>query len=329
MSYPKENIITETSHFDVFISYSRKDSDFVKKIVDKLEESGLTVWFDQNNIDVGDQFKRHITEGLSKSALMLFIASSSSNNNSSWTSKEIGFANYKRIPIIPVRIDESQYSDDVLFDLVNIDHIFLTNDNFDEGMSLIVKSINQKINKTDCGINIGDKSKIDCSRDTVESKAYFKRLLPITIAVLLVAGLCILFLWRNKTDEEKQEISIEQIKLSGEKSQKKDPIVENFDSIDPITLPIPKPDPAPAPPVIDLDAQYAKATTISDFVALANKKYIKAYAPLAELYLKEREWDKAYLYAKKAIVCKSNTELANSVLESLEISGYRPTENNN
>lgn len=42
--------------YDLFISYSRKDTDVVKSIVTKLQTHGFTVWIDENGVESGDAF---------------------------------------------------------------------------------------------------------------------------------------------------------------------------------------------------------------------------------------------------------------------------------
>ena len=39
--------------YDVFISYSRKDSEIVKKCADELGKAGYSVWMDKDGIRIG------------------------------------------------------------------------------------------------------------------------------------------------------------------------------------------------------------------------------------------------------------------------------------
>lgn len=70
------------------------------------------------------------------------------------------------------------------------------------------------------------------------------------------------------------------------------------------------------------DDLFAKATTLEDFRLLANKGYKKAYAPLAEQYLKKREYDSAHQWAVKAVNAKVGLEKARKVIEILSSYGY-------
>ncbi|MCF0185509.1 MAG: toll/interleukin-1 receptor domain-containing protein [Bacteroidaceae bacterium] len=49
---------------DVFISYSRSDSQIAQELYDKLTQLGLRVWFDRNDITSGGNFLSEIKEGI-------------------------------------------------------------------------------------------------------------------------------------------------------------------------------------------------------------------------------------------------------------------------
>lgn len=125
--------------YDIFISYSRKDSDIVLKYVDFLEQQGFKVWIDRNGIYSGEAFKSVITKAIIESNIFLFFSSASSNT-SPWVEKEIGVAVYKNKHIIPIKIDNSEYSNEVLLDLVNLDFIVHKND-MTMGCNMLVRSI--------------------------------------------------------------------------------------------------------------------------------------------------------------------------------------------
>lgn len=62
--------------FNVFISYSRSDSDFARKLNDNLQIQGMITWFDQENIDTGTDFQQEIYKGIENSENFLFIPNS-------------------------------------------------------------------------------------------------------------------------------------------------------------------------------------------------------------------------------------------------------------
>ncbi len=124
---------------DIFISYSRKDSEIVHRIVSELEQEGFDLWIDRDGIESGDAFKHVIVNALSTCKVVVFFASEASNA-SSWTEKEINVAIEEKLPIIPIRLDDSKYSPGVRLDLAGLDYIDMTVPEKREGMLTRLKS---------------------------------------------------------------------------------------------------------------------------------------------------------------------------------------------
>jgi WD40 repeat protein len=66
------------SSLEVFISYSRTDSDFARKLNEALQLQGKTTWFDQESIPPGSDFQQEIYRGIECSDNFLFIISPNS-----------------------------------------------------------------------------------------------------------------------------------------------------------------------------------------------------------------------------------------------------------
>ena len=76
---------------DVFISYSRSDSDFARKLNDRLQQQGKRTWFDQESIASGADFQQEIHRGIETSDHFLFVLSPSSVN-SPYCADEVEYA---------------------------------------------------------------------------------------------------------------------------------------------------------------------------------------------------------------------------------------------
>lgn len=62
--------------WDVFVSHASEDKvSFVRPLVDALRESGLTVWYDEATLRVGDGLRRSIEKGLAKSQYGVVVIS--------------------------------------------------------------------------------------------------------------------------------------------------------------------------------------------------------------------------------------------------------------
>lgn len=131
--------------YDVFISYSRHDTNVVNEFVERLEREGFSVWIDRDGIESGDVFKRIILQAIKNSAVVLFFSSQYSNQ-SSWTAKEIGVAMKYQKTVIPILLDSSNFNEEVEFDLINLDFIEYQDASL-KGMMMdrLVKSLKAKI----------------------------------------------------------------------------------------------------------------------------------------------------------------------------------------
>lgn len=129
------------SKYSFFISYSRYDSEIADDLVAKLENRGFKVWIDRTGIESGDAFKKKIVSAIQDSDTVLFISSIHSNS-SSWTAKEIGVAIYEGKKIVPIKIDNTRYNSEILFDLINLDYIdFVKYNSIDDIVARLLSSL--------------------------------------------------------------------------------------------------------------------------------------------------------------------------------------------
>ena len=89
---------------EIFISYSRKDGDFARKLNLALQEAGKTVWFDQESIATGVDFEAELYKGIDGADNFVFILSPDSVR-SEYCESEVRYAesHCKRILTILAR----------------------------------------------------------------------------------------------------------------------------------------------------------------------------------------------------------------------------------
>jgi len=87
---------------DVFISYSRTDSGFARKLNDALQRHGKRTWFDQESIASGADFQQEIYKGIEVSHHFLFVISPASIR-SAYCAAEVGYAASLHKRIVTVR----------------------------------------------------------------------------------------------------------------------------------------------------------------------------------------------------------------------------------
>ena len=94
---------------DVFVSYSRANSDFARKLNDALQTQGKITWFDQESIASGTDFQQEIYRGIKACDNFLFILSPRSVN-SPYCADEVEYAaslNKRFVTVLHRQIDTS------------------------------------------------------------------------------------------------------------------------------------------------------------------------------------------------------------------------------
>lgn len=131
--------------YDIFISYSRKNKSQVDKIVDTLKFKGYSVWIDIDGIESGEAFRKTIVEAIENSSIMIFFSSDASNK-SKWTTKEISLGVAYNKHIIPIKLDTAPYSKSIIFDLIDLDYIDMSEDRLvDASIQKLIRTLISKI----------------------------------------------------------------------------------------------------------------------------------------------------------------------------------------
>lgn len=76
----KKKFDTVERGVDVFISYSRSDSEIAEELYKRLSEQGKKVWFDKNNISTGGNFRNEIKDGIQNARYFVPILSKNVEN---------------------------------------------------------------------------------------------------------------------------------------------------------------------------------------------------------------------------------------------------------
>ena len=64
-----------SSDFDLFLAYAKEDKPFITHLVEYVTHAGLKVWWDEEQISIGDQIGEKIEQGLQKSRFVLLCLS--------------------------------------------------------------------------------------------------------------------------------------------------------------------------------------------------------------------------------------------------------------
>jgi predicted nucleotide-binding protein len=126
-----------------FVSYSRKDVQRVLKIVDKLQQNGIEVWIDSQNLSVGSSWKSEIAKGLNQSnGIIVFFSEFSLQ--SAWVLEEIESALKQGINIFPILIQGISYND-IPSRLAHIQFLDMRDPSLDvQSIQRLVKALKQR-----------------------------------------------------------------------------------------------------------------------------------------------------------------------------------------
>ena len=167
--------------YDIFVSYSRKDSGIVLPIVERLKAEGYRCWMDVSGIESGDAFKQVIVDAIKTAGVILFFSSANANK-SGYTVKEINVAVELCKVIIPVKLDDAPYADSIMFDLSGLDFVVYSDG---EDIARLQKTLKARLRqKASDGALLGSFSSI--SRLPMESACDIRqKSMPYDRSVLL------------------------------------------------------------------------------------------------------------------------------------------------
>jgi hypothetical protein len=120
----------------IFISYSRKDIDFVRRLAGDLEKAGYNVWWDLTDLRGGDDWPRVIPAAIEESQFVIVVLSPNSVV-SDWVEKEYMQAISLRKKIIPIMLTQTR----VPFALNTINYIDFTNEEYGTSLSKLLSAL--------------------------------------------------------------------------------------------------------------------------------------------------------------------------------------------
>ena len=98
--------MAQEKKYDVFISYSRKDSAIADEICKAFDQVGITYFIDREEIKIEKDYIEKIANGIDNSKIVLFLASTTSYT-SKYVNIELQYAFDKEVLILPYQIDNA------------------------------------------------------------------------------------------------------------------------------------------------------------------------------------------------------------------------------
>lgn len=218
---------------NVFVSYSHKDLEFAKKLVNWLEGKGYKVWMDKRRILPGANYLESIADGIGKADAFIPLLSAESVS-SKWVAREIIFALEHDRNIIPVLVQFAELPDGLKFAITGLHHVDFTegeqNINPWEALDNALKSTAKKGDSDTSNENAGRLTKdqeanLQHLLDYIDSQKKKSNLLMGGIAVILailIANVGFLLL-KEKPDEIATRTTERDTKIVAETAKQEEP----------------------------------------------------------------------------------------------------------
>jgi len=110
---------------EIFISYSRKDSESVNTIINRLQKDGISsssFFFDQDNIDGAGVFPTVIANAIKECKLLIFFVSKTSSE-STWVKNEVFYALKNNKAVLPIFLEHVELEGELDISLSRIQQI--------------------------------------------------------------------------------------------------------------------------------------------------------------------------------------------------------------
>ncbi|MCA9908548.1 MAG: toll/interleukin-1 receptor domain-containing protein, partial [Anaerolineae bacterium] len=117
----------------IFISYSRRDTDYARKLAESLRDHGFDIWFDEH-IEYGANWEMAIFRAIDACAVLVVLMSPDSAA-SEWVQREVAYAERRKKPIYPLLLEGEEFPRFVLTQYVDVTSHDLPKEDFYDNLS--------------------------------------------------------------------------------------------------------------------------------------------------------------------------------------------------
>ena len=190
---------------DVFISYPSARNEIATAMCDALEKNGITCWIAPRDILPGITYADALIQAIDSSKVMVLVYSSETNT-SPHILREVERAVHNNIPIIPVRVDNSDPSNAMQYYISTPHWLDAFVPPFEQHLNRLVKAIKQHLENLSgktahtSVINqpiphISGKENIKSPSHVLTSKNNMYKIIPLAIAIVVIIGVIALVIF--------------------------------------------------------------------------------------------------------------------------------------
>src|SRR5580700_3346649 len=107
---------------DLFISYSRKNTQHANELAESLRQSGHAVWMDQHKIEGASNWPQEIAEAIFGCSVFIILISRHSIESVN-VAREVSIASERGKPILPIDIDHIELPTSLAYPLAGLQRI--------------------------------------------------------------------------------------------------------------------------------------------------------------------------------------------------------------
>jgi hypothetical protein len=139
----------------IFISYSRRNNDYVDRVISDLSEAGFDLWRDFDSLKPGTpSWERAIREAVKQAEAVVLIASPSSLA-SDYVQGELALAKIYHRPIYPIWAEGTQWIECVPLDMVNHQYVDGRNGNYSQAIKDLISTMGKLFDQSEGSIKLG------------------------------------------------------------------------------------------------------------------------------------------------------------------------------
>jgi len=124
----------------VFMSYSRRDSRFVSRLVDFLRENGHDVWLDSSDIRGSEEWRQSVVKAI-RSADVVVLVISPRSMESADVQREVTLAAEEERRIVPVAFERAELTGGIQYELAGVHHISFVEMSFQDAATRLLEAI--------------------------------------------------------------------------------------------------------------------------------------------------------------------------------------------
>ena len=131
----------------IFISYSRRDLQIVNRVVEMMQQAGIRIWIDREEIKAGKLWRTQIVQAIDTcDAFVLMLSSSAAASEN--VRKEVDLAQDSGRTIFIMNLDQVKIPADMRYQLAGLQFIDLTVLGFDPAIHQLIETLKAEIKIT-------------------------------------------------------------------------------------------------------------------------------------------------------------------------------------